>query len=115
MPPSIWYFDYTVQERGPLGSTISYTETPDVNIVRSRWLRQDGQVSITLAMRTEASFQDYAIALWGVPAAYNPDRSRIETNAKDFILARNTDGEFHLVLFFDLHPDAELRVTVRDA
>ena len=34
---------------------------------------------------------------------------------KDFVLARNTDGEFHLVLFFDLYPDAELRVTVRDA
>ncbi len=114
-PHPIWYYDYTVQERDHLGSTISYTETPDVNIVRSRWLRQDGQVSITLAMRTEASFPNYAVALWGVPAAFSPDRSRIETNAKDFVLARNTDGEFHLVLFFDLHPDAELQVTVRDA
>ena len=107
-PHPIWYYDYTVQERGPLGSTISYTETPDVNIVRSRWLRQDGQVSITLAIHTEASFPDYALALWGVPTAYSPDRSRIETNAKDFVLARNTDGEFHLVLFFDLYPNAEL-------
>ena len=104
-----------MQERDHLGSTISYVETPDVNIVRSRWSQQDGQVSMTLAMRTEASFQDYAVALWDVPAAYSPDRARIETNAKDFVLARNTDGEFHLVLFFDLHPDAELRVTVRDA
>ncbi|MAG36656.1 MAG: hypothetical protein CL878_10515 [Dehalococcoidia bacterium] len=113
-PNPIWWFVYTVQDRGSLGSAISYLESPDVNIVRSRWLRADGKVSITLSMQTEARLPDYAIALWGVPAAYSPDRSRIETNARDFILAKNTDGEFHLVLLFDLHPDAELSVTVRE-
>ena len=54
------------------------------------------------------------IALWDVPATFSLDRSRIATSAKDFILACNTDGEFHLVLLFDLRPDAELTVTVTD-
>ena len=113
-PHPMWWFDYTVQERQPLGSAITYTETPDVNIERSRWMPAGDSLTITLRMHTEATFEDYAIALWGVPAAFSPDRDRITTNAKDFILAKNTDGEFHLVLFFDLEPNAEVTVTVRE-
>ena len=111
-PNPIWWFDYTQQERGNRGSAISYLATPDVDILRS--FSTDGALTIKLKMLTSAHFKDYAIALWGVPAMFSPDRSRIETNAKDFLLARNTDNEFHLVLFFDLEPDLELYVTVRE-
>ncbi|MAG35907.1 MAG: hypothetical protein CL878_06655 [Dehalococcoidia bacterium] len=111
-PNPIWWFDYTVQERGPLGSAITSTQTPDVDIARSEWVRNGTRMTITLNMHTSATFDDYAIALWNVPAAYSPDRSRIETNAKDFVLAKNADGEFHVVLFFDLKPGASLTVTV---
>ena len=52
--------------------------------------------------------------LWDVPRALAENPSRIETNAKEFLLARNTDGEFHLVLFFDLEPDAEICVSLKD-
>ena len=65
-------------------------------------------------MQTEATINDYAIALWDVPAV--GDRLPVvETKAKDAIVARNTDGEVHLVLFFDLKPDCELTVTLRPA
>ena len=39
----------------------------------------------------------------------------IDTDAKEFVLARNTDGEHHLVLFFDLRPNTEIRVSILDA
>lgn len=113
-PNPIWWFDYAAQERGQEGSEISHTETPDVDVVRSGWSGERDH-TIKLKMVTKAEFPDYAIALWGVPAKFSPDRSRISTNAKDFVLAKNIGGEFHIVLLFDLKPGAELNVTVRDA
>ena len=109
-PNPIWWFDYTDQERGPEGSSISHLETPNVKVVRSRWLPVSGGVAINLKMKTDRCFADYAIALWGLPATAGQDRSRVRTSAKDFILARNTEGERHLVLFFDLEPGHEIEV-----
>ena len=83
-------------------------------MVRSRWLPVSGGVAINLKMQTERSFADYAIALWDLPATAGQDRSRVRTSAKDFILARNTDGERHLVLFFDLEPGLEIEVTLME-
>ena len=112
-PNPIWWFDYTVQERGPSGSAITHVETPDVEIDRSPWRRDSEGISIALKMLTKASFQDYAIALWGLPSEFSPERFSVESNAKEFILTRNTGGEFHLVLVFDLQPNAELHITLR--
>jgi hypothetical protein len=36
----------------------------------------------------------------------------IETTAKEHVLARNRDGEYHLILFFDLKPCAEIQVKI---
>ncbi len=110
-PNPIWWFDYRVQERGPQGSAITHTETPDVEIARSPWRQSDAGLTIQLKMRTEAHFTDYAICLWGLPLD-SLDRSRIRIDAKDFVLARNTEGEHHIVLLFDLRPELELSVTV---
>jgi len=112
-PNPIWWFDYAKQEeeRGPQGSSITHVRTPDVDIRRSETHR-DGVLTITLRMLTEAEFPDYAVALWNVPPT---DPARIETNAKEIVRARNTDGETHLVLFFDLRPGAEVWVRVRHA
>jgi hypothetical protein len=112
-PNPIWWFDYTNPQRGPGGSSISWVKTPDVDIRRSDWTRSGDAQTIRLRMRTQSSFPDYAICLWGVPSSFTAERSRITTNAKDFIAVRNTAGEFHLVLTFDLEPDAELTVSVR--
>ena len=38
-PNPVWWFDYTEEERGPQGSTITATITPDVQITRSEWTR----------------------------------------------------------------------------
>ena len=39
------------------------------------------------------------------PSRFSGDRTRVQTNAQDFILVRNLQDEFHLVLIFDLQPD----------
>ena len=109
----IWWFDYTKPQREPGGSAVSWVRTPDVEILRSDWTRSGDAQSVRLRMRTQASFPDYAICLWGLPTPFPSDRSRIKTNAKDFIAVKNTAGESHLVLVFDLKPDAELTVSVR--
>ena len=99
-------------QRGPEGSTIAHVETPDVDVMPSEWTRDNRGLTINLTMRTEAEFDDYAIALWGLPDVFSPDRHTIETNANDFISAKNTDGECHLILMFDLKPDTEIQVTL---
>ncbi len=106
-PNPIWWFEYSTQDPGEKGGKISHTETPDVDVIRSEW-SGDADRTVKLKMVTNAEFKDYAIALWGVPVQFSMDRSRIKTDAKDFVLAKNTDGEFHIVLFFDLKPDTEL-------
>ncbi len=108
-PNPIWWMDYT----NPNTGMTHYTETPDVLIARTKWSETAEGRAITLTMRTEAHFPDYAIALWNVPMAYTTDRTRIETNAKDFLLVKNTGGECHLVLFFDLEPGGEIQVKLR--
>lgn len=110
-PNPVWWFDYTRQDRGPEGSAISHTEIPDVTVLRSPWQRDGGTSTMTLTMQTDAEFPDYAIALWDLPSDFNP-AAAIETTASDHILAKNTEGEHHLILFFDLRPGAEIRVTV---
>jgi len=111
-PNPIWWSDYTHQERGPEGSAITHTETPDVTVVRAPWERHGKRLTTTLRMETEARFADYAICLWGLPADFDPT-APIETNAKEHLLAWNRAGEHHLVLGFDLRPGAEVRVTLR--
>lgn len=114
-PNPIWWFDYTRQTRGRQGSEINHVETPDVDVLRFQQTLEDGSVAIRLKMITSATFNDYAVAVWGLPSSYTPERFRIETDAGDFVIARNTDGEFHLILFFDLTPGAEIRVDLKKA
>ena len=62
-------------------------------------------------MQTEESFADYGISLWGLPETIDPD-AEIITNAKEQYLGKNKDGEYHLVLFFDLEPDLVISVSI---
>ena len=112
-PHPVWYFDYTSQERDPAGSAIGHTVIPAVQVDRPRWRATDQGLSTRLTLRTEATFPNYAIALWGLSEVFDPALWEIETDAKESILARNTDGEHHLVLVFDLEPEAVLNVTLR--
>ena len=91
-PNPVWWFDHTTAQQGPGGSSISWVKTPDVDLLRSAWTRTGDTHTIRLRMRTQASFPNYAICLWGLPVPFSADRSRIATNAKDFIAVKNTSA-----------------------
>lgn len=111
-PNPIWWFDYAHQEAGPEGSRITYTRTPDVVVRRSPWVRDGASLTMHLTISSPVELPDYALCLWGVPAPFSADRSAVQTDAKDFILVKNTAGEFHLVLVFDLQREMNLSVRV---
>ena len=111
-PLPVWYFDYTDQDERPGGSSIAHTVTPDVRVGPPAWRRSGDGLSTELAVSSEAAFPGYALALWGLPDDYEPAGWRIETNADRHFLARNTEGEHHLVLLFDLE-EGEQAITVR--
>ena len=115
-PNPVWWFDYADQDpERPLsrhGCSMTHTETPDVHVVRTQEKSPEGDVTISLRMMTQEAFPDYAVALWGLPVVCRIHESDVRTDAKEFVLARNTDGETHIVLFFDLKPNVEIHVTL---
>ena len=111
-PLPVWYFDYTEQDERPEGSSITPTVTPDVRLGTPMWSRSVDGLSTELSVTSAAAFPNYALALWGLPGDYEPAGWRIETNADRHLLARNTNGEHHLVLLFDLE-EGDQTMTIR--
>jgi len=112
-PSPTWWFDYTRQERNDKGSVIRDVEVPDVMIRRSQSFSPEKGLTITLTMKTTAVFPGYAVALWGLPIDYRTPPDDIVTTAHSYTLVRNAEGETHMVLYFDLRPDAQLNVVLR--
>jgi hypothetical protein len=111
-PNPIWWFDYTHQEAGPQGSASEPTETPDVTVRLHPWQREAGRLTTQVYLETAAEFPDYAVCLWGLPDDVDPN-GPVETTAREAIMARNLQGECHLVLCFDLGPGARIEVNLR--
>ena len=60
----------------------------------------------------------HPFSLWQDQKATRKDRYdqlTVVANVKDFVPAKNTAGEFHLVLFFDLEPNVKIRVTLTNS
>jgi hypothetical protein len=112
-PNPIWWFDHAREERSSKGSVISAVEMPEVQILRAQSFDKETGLTITLTMKTQANFPGYAIALWDLPVEYGADPSDIHTTAQSYTLVKNTDGETHMVLYFDLKPGAELKIILR--
>jgi hypothetical protein len=51
--------------------------------------------------------------LWGLPIDYTTPAEDISTTAQSYTLAKNVDGETHMILHYDLKPDAEVWVVLR--
>ena len=111
-PLPVWYFDYTEQDAPPEGSGIIHTITPNVRVDPPVWKRNGDGLSTELSVASEAAFPNYALALWGLPDDYEPTAWRIEATAGRHLLARNTDGEYHLVLLFDLE-EGDQTISIR--
>jgi hypothetical protein len=112
-PNPIWWFDCSRKEATAKGSIVNPVATPDVLILRSQAYSSETGLAVKLKMQTDATFPGYAIALWGVPVDYGCPPKDISTNATRYTLAKSIDNETHLVLYFDLKPDAELEIVFR--
>jgi hypothetical protein len=100
-PNPVWWFDTTHTLREPVGSAISWVNTSDVDIHRSRSTCNGDSRSIRLRMRSQRSFRDYAICPWRLPGPFAGDHPQVKTDAREFILVKDAAGELHLVLMFD--------------
>jgi hypothetical protein len=109
-PLPVWYFDYTEQAPGPNGSEIAHAITPDVRVDPPTWRNDAVGLSAELRIISDATFANYAITLWDLPDEYDPATWQIETTASRHLLARNTRGEHHLVLLFDLERSQTIRI-----
>jgi len=112
-PNPIWWFDYTRNDVNRNGSIINAVATPDVFIMRSQIYDKEIGLTINLKMNTEEYFPGYVIALWNLPVSYKSESQDIDTNATKYELVKNTDGEVHMVLHFDLKPDSQIKVVLR--
>ena len=102
-PNPIWWFDYTKQEYlAEGGSSVVYTETPNVYVSKPKWCIKNNAWNSEVVVKSDIAFEDYAICLWGIPRKWNYKTGVVSTNAKGYQLVPNTDEESHLVLFFDL-------------
>lgn len=104
---------YLLPEQNDKGSTIREVEAPGVMILRSQSFSAETGLKITLTMKTAAELPGYAIALWGLPIDFRTPPDDIDTTAQSYTLVKNVEGETHMVLHFDLKPDAELSVVLR--
>lgn len=109
----IWWFDYTPAARTEKGSpALECVDIPDLDVDRSDWVSTEEDVTMSLKIKSEQEIEDFPICLWGIPANWEPELSKIQTNAEEVIPVKNTDGEFHLVLFCNLKKETELRVRI---
>lgn len=107
-PNPIWRFDY-LDDNTRKQVEDRRTETPDIAIAKPHWKKEGNKYSLELIMRTDAYFNNYAIALWDMPEGFDQKR-QINTNAKKYILVKTRKGKYHLILFFDLVPNYKLEI-----
>lgn len=101
-PKPLWRFNYETQEVDEKGSRVDNAVFPDIYISEPMWQQEKDRWKLRLWMRTGEKYKDYAIAVWDLPEF--DTRKPIKTNAKEYHLVHNTDGDYHLVLVFDLVP-----------
>lgn len=112
----IWWFDYTQPPRTDQGSpALQCVDIPDLQLERSAWTREQGDLVLTLKIKSPREIDSFPICLWDVPAARKPAASEIHADADEVIVAQNTDGEVHLVLVVNLKRQTDVRVRIAEA
>ena len=110
----IWLFDYRIAERTKVyrdDGLLRDTVTPDVRLPRYHWqLTVSGVLRAELRPLTTAPFDDYLMAIWGLPREFATATHRVVSSAETVHVVWNLDGEYHLVLGFDLYEGCVITV-----
>jgi len=56
-------------------------------------------------------FPNYKIAVWSIPREFA--KCQAQTNATEFMLVENHEGDYRGILVFDLKPEIEVRLLLR--
>jgi hypothetical protein len=110
----IWLFDYRTAERTEVyrdDGLLRDIVTPDVRLPRYHWqLTVSGVLRAELRPLTTAPFDDYLMAIWGLPKEFATATHRVVSSAETVHVVWNLDGEYHLVLGFDLYEGCVITV-----
>ncbi len=83
-----------------------------MEVQRTGWVREGDRLVQRLRIKTDATVPDYAIVIWGIPWRPGARAVDVRSTATRHQVAYNRKGERHLVLTFDLKPNAELELSV---
>jgi len=106
--PMLWY-DYG--DRRPRDA---YEGRPELDVpdprVELNTTITSARFEVRYRLRGGRNFQGYRLALWDIPREFA--HGRVETNAREFILVENSDGDYRGILVLDLEPEMELRLAL---
>jgi hypothetical protein len=108
--PMLWY-DYSDERpRGPFEGRAE-ADVPDPRVELNATMGA-GRFEARYRLSGGRSFRGYRLALWDIPREFA--RGKVETNAREFILVENSDGDYRGILVFDLEPETEIRVALTE-
>ena len=105
--PMLW-FDYSNHRRLPVPDIVAgrpavvsrhETEVPDPEISMETRLCPDS-FELRYSIAADCEFPGYKLAVWDIPREFATCQP--ETNAGEFLLVRNTEGNYRGILIFDL-------------
>jgi len=99
--PLLWY-DY--EDHRPRDRFVGRPEIeiPDPGI-RMETKIDENSFELRYHIKGSSTFTDYKLAVWDVPREFA--HCHFKTNAKEFILVENSDGDYRGVLVIDLKPE----------
>lgn len=105
--PLLWY-NYADRRRAGKLSGRPETEVPDPKLEMTAVITGQSY-EITYHIKGGSEFADYKLAVWDVPRDFAD--YFVKTSAKDFILVKNSDGDYRGILVFDLKPEMLVSVS----
>jgi hypothetical protein len=108
--PMLWYDYGDHRSRGPFEGRAE-VDVPDPHVELNATMGA-GRFQVRYRLSGGRSFRGYRLALWDIPREFA--RGKVETNAREFILVENSDGDYRGILVFDLEPETEIRLTLTE-
>lgn len=95
--PMLWY-DYSKLAKDPGGGRTE-SNIPDPKITMRTEL-DESSYAVHYQIESVAAFRGYKLVIWNIPREYA--HGSVETNAHEFILVENSDGDYRGIVTFDL-------------
>lgn len=105
--PLLWYEYADHRRTGPLAGRPE-TAAPDPHLELTTWTSATS-FKVTYRISGGTPFPDYKLAIWDIPREFAGCPAT--TNAKEFVLVENADGDYRGLLVFDLKPEMSVSLS----